>query len=170
MLRTLVAIVALMSAALLTGPAHAQNRVAAGSLTCDVSAGLGLIIGSRREVACTFTPSRPGPLEFYNGYITKVGLDVGVTAGGVMVWLVFAPTNRNVGELAGNYVGASADPPGRREHDPRHSRTRREAEIDSEAAHGRAVALRAAVVGAEDAAEPGDRAEAEGVGRPRVAV
>ena len=109
MLRTLVAIIALLSASLFTAPASAQSRVAAGSLTCDVSAGLGLIIGSRREVACTFTPSRPGPLEFYNGYITKVGIDIGVTAGGVMVWLVFAPTDRTIGQLSGHYVGASAE-------------------------------------------------------------
>ena len=65
------------------GSAVAQQPVAAGTLTCDVSAGLGMIIGSRKSVACTFAPSYPGPVEFYNGTITKVGVDIGATAASV---------------------------------------------------------------------------------------
>jgi len=95
--------------AALTGSAQAQDRVQSGSLTCDVSAGIGLIIGSQRNVSCTFTPSLPGPIEYYTGTISKLGVDLGVTAGGVMVWLVFAPTSRPVGALAGTYVGGSAE-------------------------------------------------------------
>ena len=91
------------------GSAMAQQPVAAGTLTCDVSAGLGMIIGSRKSVACTFAPSYPGPVEFYNGTITKVGVDIGATAASVMVWLVYAPTSRPVGALAGNYVGATGE-------------------------------------------------------------
>jgi hypothetical protein len=87
----------------------AQQPVAAGTLTCDVSAGLGMIIGSRKSVACTFAPSHPGPVEFYNGTITKLGVDIGATAASVMVWLVYAPTSRPVGALAGNYVGATGE-------------------------------------------------------------
>lgn len=91
------------------GSAMAQQPVAAGTLTCDVSAGLGMIIGSRKSVACTFAPSYPGPVEFYNGTITKLGVDIGATAASVMVWLVYAPTSRPVGALAGNYVGATGE-------------------------------------------------------------
>jgi len=91
------------------GSAMAQQPVAAGTLTCDVSAGLGMIIGSRKSVACTFAPSHPGPVEFYNGTITKLGVDIGATAASVMVWLVYAPTSRPVGALAGNYVGATGE-------------------------------------------------------------
>lgn len=89
--------------------AQPQDRVAAGSLTCDVSAGFGVIIGSRRTVNCTFAPSVPGPVEIYQGTITKLGIDIGATAGGVMVWLVYAPTSRPSGALTGTYAGASAE-------------------------------------------------------------
>jgi hypothetical protein len=91
------------------GSARAQERVQSGSLTCDVSAGIGLIIGSQRNVSCTFTPSLPGPIEYYTGTISKLGVDLGVTTGGVMIWLVYAPTNRPVGGLAGTYAGATAE-------------------------------------------------------------
>ncbi len=53
-----------------------------------------------------FTPSQPGPREVYTGSITKFGLDIGATAGGEMVWAVYAPTTRRFGALAGHYGGA----------------------------------------------------------------
>ena len=108
MFRIIITSAALVLAAL-TGSAQAQDRVQSGSLTCDVSAGIGLIIGSQRNVSCTFTPSLPGPIEYYTGTISKLGVDIGVTGGGVMVWLVWSPTTRPVGGLSGNYVGASAE-------------------------------------------------------------
>ena len=89
--------------------AQAPNRTKAGTLTCDISGGIGMIIGSKKDVACIFTPSQPGPREVYTGSITKFGLDVGATAGGEMVWSVFAPSNKHFGALAGNYGGASAE-------------------------------------------------------------
>jgi hypothetical protein len=88
--------------------AHAQ-RVRTGVLNCDVSAGIGLIIGSQRSVNCLFTPDVPGPQEGYFGTITKLGLDIGATAGGVMVWAVYADTSRGYGFLAGDYAGASGE-------------------------------------------------------------
>jgi hypothetical protein len=95
---------------MLAAPASAQAPVAAGSLNCDVSAGFGVIIGSRRTVSCTFTPTQPtAPIEYYNGTITKVGLDIGATASGVLVWLVYAPTDRVIGSLQGTYAGATAE-------------------------------------------------------------
>jgi hypothetical protein len=108
MFRTFTMVAALALAAL-AGTAQAQDRVQAGSLTCDVSAGIGLIIGSQRNVSCTFTPSVPGPIEYYTGTISKLGIDVGVTTGGVMVWAVYAPTSRPRGALAGTYAGAAAE-------------------------------------------------------------
>jgi hypothetical protein len=94
---------------LVAGTASAQAPVAAGSLTCDVSAGFGVIIGSRRAVNCTFAPSQPGPVEYYSGTITKVGFDIGATTSGVLVWLVYAPTSRPIGALSGTYAGATAE-------------------------------------------------------------
>jgi uncharacterized protein DUF992 len=78
-------------------------------LACDISAGIGLIIGSQRTVSCSFTPSTPGPIEYYTGTISKFGLDLGATTGGFMTWVVYAPTSRLVGALAGVYGGASAE-------------------------------------------------------------
>jgi hypothetical protein len=90
------------------GTAAAQ-RIQSGTLACDISGGFGLIIGSQRTLNCSFTPSLPGPVEFYAGTLTKFGVDIGITSGGSMVWLVYAPTNRPAGALAGSYGGATAE-------------------------------------------------------------
>jgi uncharacterized protein DUF992 len=90
------------------GPAAAQ-QIRAGLLTCDVSGGLGLIIGSQKSLACRFAADQPGRQEDYDGTITKFGLDLGLTGGGVMVWGVFTDTVAGPGFLAGEYVGASGE-------------------------------------------------------------
>lgn len=109
--RTFIALAGLAVAAALAAPAPAlaQSRVKAGTLTCDISAGIGLIVTSRKNVTCMFTPSTRGPREVYVGTISKFGLDIGATAGGEMIWAVYAPTNRRFGALAGRYGGASAE-------------------------------------------------------------
>ncbi len=90
-------------------PAAAQ-QVRAGVLTCDVSAGVGLIITSRKQLSCAFEPDRAGLMrEDYDGSITKFGLDLGMIGGGVMVWAVFTGTVAGPGFLAGDYVGASGE-------------------------------------------------------------
>src|SRR5262249_53272720 len=102
---------ALLGLAVMSGASEAQRPVweQAGTLSCAVSGGLGLIIGSRREVNCLFTPSYPAPPEQYVGAITKVGLDLGVTGGGQLVWAVHMSTTRRRGVLAGSYAGAAAE-------------------------------------------------------------
>jgi len=92
----------------LTGDADAQ-RVKAGVLNCDVSAGMGFIIGSQKEVTCVFSPDQRGAQEAYVGVITKFGLDIGVTSRGVMVWGVFTETVAGPGFLTGDYIGASGE-------------------------------------------------------------
>jgi hypothetical protein len=87
----------------------AQDRVQAGTLVCNTSIELGVIVGSREALNCIFTPSVPGPIQAYSGTITKLGLDLGATTRGVIVWLVYAPTSLRVGELAGTYAGATAE-------------------------------------------------------------
>jgi hypothetical protein len=89
--------------------AQQRERVRTGVLNCDVSGGIGLIIGSQRSVNCLFTPDTPGPQEGYFGTISKLGLDIGATAAGVMVWGVYADTTRGYGFLAGDYAGASGE-------------------------------------------------------------
>jgi Protein of unknown function (DUF992) len=72
-------------------PAAAQQvkaGVKAGVLTCDVSAGMGFIIGSQKSVSCAFVPEGTGRREDYDGDISKWGFDVGFTQGGVMQCLV----------------------------------------------------------------------------------
>ena len=41
-----------------------------------------MIIGSRQNINCVFTPSAGGPKQRYTGYISRLGLDIGVTGGG----------------------------------------------------------------------------------------
>jgi hypothetical protein len=79
-----------------------------GVLTCRTSASLGLIIGSHQKLRCSFSPDNAGPPENYAGHVNRLGLDLGIKAGGVMAWGVFAPANGlHHGALAGTYVGAS---------------------------------------------------------------
>ncbi len=97
-----------LAGAFAAAPAQAQN-VQAGTLVCDVSGGVGMIIASQRDMACTFTNSRGEP-EVYVGRIRRFGLDIGATTGGQIVWAVFAPSGRySRGALAGTYSGASAE-------------------------------------------------------------
>jgi hypothetical protein len=50
-------------------------------------------------------PGNPGRFS----QISKFGLDIGYTEGGVLIWMVLAPTAMlRPGDLAGNYGGATA--------------------------------------------------------------
>ena len=88
-------------------PALAQANVQVGTLTCNVSAGWGFVFGSSKAVRCTFAQGGGRP-EHYAGSISKFGVDIGYTQGGVLVWGVFAPSaGLGPGALSGNYVGAT---------------------------------------------------------------
>ena len=102
---------ALLGLIVMSAPALAQRPVweQSGTLNCDVSGGIGFIVGSQRQVNCLFTPSYPAPPEQYVGTITKLGLDIGFTTGGQLVWSVLQSTTRRRGVLAGSYAGASAE-------------------------------------------------------------
>ena len=79
-----------------------------GVLTCNTSASLGLLVGSHQKLKCSFKPDNGGTPENYVGHVNRLGLDIGVKAGGAMAWGVFAPTNGyHHGALAGKYVGGS---------------------------------------------------------------
>jgi hypothetical protein len=108
-LSSAVAAVAAVAIALPIPASSQANRTKVGTLSCDISGGIGLIVTSKKDLTCMFTPSQPGPREVYVGSITKFGLDLGATAGGEMVWAVYAPTTRKFGALAGNYGGATAE-------------------------------------------------------------
>jgi len=101
---------AVFTVALATAAPAAAQQVRAGLLTCDLSAGIGLIITSQKQVTCTFAPERADiAREDYDGTITKFGLDLGVVGGGIMVWAVFTRTVAGPGFLAGDYFGASGE-------------------------------------------------------------
>jgi len=108
-LSALVGMAALTAVALPGPTMAAPEHAKVGTLTCDISAGIGLIITSKKDVTCMFTPSAGGSREVYTGSITKFGLDIGATTGGEMVWAVDAPTNRRFGALAGHYAGATGE-------------------------------------------------------------
>jgi hypothetical protein len=91
-----------------SGKANAQSGVKAGALTCDVKSGWGVIFGSTRDLKCSYQPTK-GRVERYVGHISKYGVDIGYTQGGVVVWAVLAPTSDvSPGALAGDYAGATA--------------------------------------------------------------
>jgi hypothetical protein len=108
MFRYVIGAAALALAIASAEPAAAQ-RIRAGLLTCDVSGGIGLLIGSQKQVSCVYSPDLPGPQEAYVGSFTRFGLDIGATAAGVMVWAVWTETTRGPGFLAGDYVGATGE-------------------------------------------------------------
>jgi hypothetical protein len=111
MFRHLVAMVLVAFAVATVSPAGAQAPppgTAGGTLTCKMAPSIGLILGSRQRLACRFIPNGSYPPEAYVGVMGTIGLDVGITAGGVLAWGVFAPAAGPMrGKLAGTYAGAS---------------------------------------------------------------
>ena len=86
-----------------------DGDVQAGVLECDVQGGVGLILGSKKKMTCTFTKS-DGSVEEYTGRVTKIGVDIGITKKSKIVWAVLAPSKTTEpGALAGNYNGVAAE-------------------------------------------------------------
>jgi hypothetical protein len=106
-LRAWIGLAAAAAAGMIATAAQAQV-VQVGTLTCDVAPGVGMVVVSRKEVTCTFQ-NAAGELETYDGAISKLGVDLGVTQGFGIAWAVFAPSGNVVrGALSGSYVGGSA--------------------------------------------------------------
>jgi len=108
--RRILTIVCVCSFALLaSAAADAKAPFRAGTLTCDTSARVGLVLGSRQDMRCVFNAD-DGRRYAYTGLIRRLGLDIGVTRGGTLVWRVFA-RNSHIGRptLRGSYVGASGN-------------------------------------------------------------
>ena len=86
------------------------ERVQAGLLRCHVSPGVGLVVTSRKALQCKFDASGPSRHDRYTGSIAKLGIDVGATTGGEIVWTVYrAGKSLRKGDLAGSYGGVSAE-------------------------------------------------------------
>jgi hypothetical protein len=92
-------------------PVSAADKLRTGILDCDVSAGFGLIFSEKQTMTCTFKPLLGGgQIDHYTGKIEEVGIALGETAGGILVWSVVSD-QKSVpgGALAGRYKGLSAD-------------------------------------------------------------
>lgn len=102
-----IGIVALAIGSVVAAPASAAG-VKVGVLTCNVESGWGYILGSSKDIRCNYVPNK-GFGEHYNGDISKVGVDIGYTQGGVLIWNVIAPSSDlKPGALEGGYGGVSA--------------------------------------------------------------
>ncbi len=101
--------VATLGALALTGSAQAApHGVNVGTLTCNVASGWGFVFGSSKDLHCTFR-EHDRKVVHYAGSISKFGVDIGYTEGGVLVWGVIAPSSDvRSGSLDGDYVGARA--------------------------------------------------------------
>jgi hypothetical protein len=96
----------------LTAPAAAQqsSKLIAGTLTCQGKGSVGLVLGSKETLACTYVPAGKGGAQSYSATITKIGLDIGFKTGSVMIWTVLGSSaSLAPGELVGNYAGVSAE-------------------------------------------------------------
>jgi hypothetical protein len=104
-------LVALALAATFSAPAavQAQSWTQVGSLSCNVDPNVGFILVGHQSMSCLYQPSAgQGPPQNYDGALNTVGLSIGVSAGSVIGWAVFAPTTGvPAGALAGEYVGVT---------------------------------------------------------------
>ncbi|MFQ6184218.1 DUF992 domain-containing protein [Sinorhizobium meliloti] len=91
------------------GQAQAEF-VKRGTLSCDIAAGIGLVVGSSKALTCVFEADGQKSPYKYSGTIDKLGLDIGVTVESRVVWSVYVkPKTKLKGALAGNYSGLSAE-------------------------------------------------------------
>jgi hypothetical protein len=114
----IVAITALVAVAAFAGQAEARTSEmsgmrSAGTLTCNVDPGVGLVFGSVRHVECSHAyRTRKGRIvrESYAGDMKRMGLDLGVTSAQTVSWTVKTSGFRpHRGMLTGAMAGTSSD-------------------------------------------------------------
>lgn len=102
----------LVTLSLAAAPAGAGPALRYGVLSCDISAGVGLIFTEKQTMTCLYTPDDGSAPEQYVGSIQEFGIELGTTSGGHLTWAVVAVAlHKGVprGALAGTYIGASAN-------------------------------------------------------------
>lgn len=113
--RRLLALVAGLAAIFTFGTtaADAQARrhyERVGTLECRVAPNVSFVVGSIRTAGCTFYPVNSRRAHRYNADIGRIGLDLNISAGGVLIWAVHAHNRRLYpGDLRGTYTGASGN-------------------------------------------------------------
>lgn len=101
---------AIFGASIVAPVASAQSTVQVGTLSCDVSAGVGMILVQKQSMRCVFRPGNGGPPDLYTGRISEYGVAIGAVTAGHLVWGVIAPASGVPrGALAGDYAGAGAE-------------------------------------------------------------
>ena len=91
MFQKLICASAVTAAVFSVSPAMALSNVKAGVLSCDVSAGIGMIVAQKQTMRCSFTPVGGGAASEYTGRIDQYGVAIGEVAAGSLVWAVFGP-------------------------------------------------------------------------------
>jgi hypothetical protein len=101
LLRSVVAVAALGAASV----ASAQSAKV-GTLVCHISGGVGMILMENQALDCVFT-DRNGVSSHYIGRLTNVGVNIGISGPGQLIWGVLAASdNVGPGALTGDYAGA----------------------------------------------------------------
>src|ERR1700722_8580548 len=110
MFRIAIAAASIAAAAItafMASPVKAQGaRVQIGTLRCSLSSSIGFVVGWERNVTCIFGADN-APDEGYEGRLNKIGLDLGFTTGGKIIWAVLGHTNRYEGMLSRRDGGAA---------------------------------------------------------------
>ena len=88
MIKTLLLSAAAFLAVSAVPAAAAQGGVELGVLDCSISGGTGFIIGSKKDLHCTFNPAGRASRRNYFGAVRKWGIDIGTTDQAVIRWLV----------------------------------------------------------------------------------
>jgi hypothetical protein len=88
----------------------AQNSGQIGTLSCDVSRGIGLFVVEKQSLSCVFKQLGGAPPQGYTGSIDQFGVAIGEVGAGHLVWGVVSVTKGlPVGALAGTYAGVGAN-------------------------------------------------------------
>jgi hypothetical protein len=90
--------------------ASAQQFTRVGTLSCDVSKGIGMFVVEKQTLSCAFTPVGGGGGDNYTGTIEQFGVALGEVKEGHLVWGVAAASSGlQPGALAGTYAGVGAN-------------------------------------------------------------
>ena len=92
-----------------TSMAHAQVSTQIGTLACDVSRGIGMIVMQKQTLTCTFQRDAGGPAEIYIGSLDEYGVAIGDVASGHLVWGVIAAGEGRAGRRAGRDLSRGWD-------------------------------------------------------------
>jgi hypothetical protein len=104
----LAAIFAFGSTAADAQPRRHYERI--GTLECRIAPNVSFVVGSIRTAGCNFYPINQRRIHRYKADIGRIGLDLNISGGGVLIWAVHAHNRRlHPGDLRGTYTGASGN-------------------------------------------------------------